>query len=404
MPKTIFYNIPAHGHINPTLALVTELVRRGEQVLGYNLEAFRSKLEGAGAVFRPYPLSKEPEPGQTAGNPFVTIVEILRTGAAMLSTLIAAARAERPDYIIYDSMAPWGKQVAEVLGVPAIASCSVYFVGSRNFSAFPRDWAIMSQTLAGLPTMIVKSFEYRQVAAQIKKQFGVNSPALLDFFTNPGDLTLIYTSRYFQVGADRLDDTFKFVGPSIGTRLPETDFPFGFLDGGPVIYISLGTIFNDHPKFFRACLEAFGNGSYRVVMSTGQKIHAKDLGPIPGNFLVRSHHPQLDILQRAALFLTHGGMNSASESAWFGVPMIVVPQIGDQHFVAQQVQQLGAGLRLATAQVTASSLRATAERILADQTYRQHAQTIGDSFRASGGYMKAADEILSFVSRAPARL
>jgi UDP:flavonoid glycosyltransferase YjiC (YdhE family) len=56
-------------------------------------------------------------------------------------------------------------------------------------------------------------------------------------------------------------------------------------------------------------------------MSLGSNVSLEDLGPIPANFIVQASVPQLEILQRAGLFITHGGMNSASEAMYYGVPL-----------------------------------------------------------------------------------
>jgi MGT family glycosyltransferase len=110
--------------------------------------------------------------------------------------------------------------------------------------------------------------------------------------------------------------------------------------------------------------------------------------------------PQLEILRRSALFITHGGMNSVSEALLDGVPVIVVPQVGDQYFVAQRVAALGAGVGLTPAQATPERLRALAAQVLGDGSFRDQAGRIGQSLRQAGGYQGAADEVAAFKARA----
>ena len=57
MSKIVFFCIPAHGHTNPTLGVVRELVSRGHEVWYYSYNIMREKLESAGAVLCPAMIS-----------------------------------------------------------------------------------------------------------------------------------------------------------------------------------------------------------------------------------------------------------------------------------------------------------------------------------------------------------
>ena len=397
MATVLFYNIPATGHSNPSLPLVAEVVRRGVRVVYYNTDPFRAPVEATGAEFRSYgaPYAFEPEPDVAA--PFKAMGMILAASEELLPRLIPAARAEQPDLVIYDSMCPWGKQVAQALGVPTVASSAIMLVTARNFRALPPDPRVQLGLLARLPTVLAGLWRYRRIAGRIRRRLGLPSPSPLDFFGNPGDITLVYTSRLFQVGAHLLDDSFKFVGPSIAPRSDAGDLPPDWLKG-QVIYVSLGTLFNTRPDFFRACLAAFKDTPYRVVLSIGRKIPLDALGPIPPNCLVRPYVPQLEVLPRTSLFITHGGMNSVNESLWYGVPMLVAPQVGDQYVIAHRVAQLGAGLYLDPQRFTPASLRRDAARVLAAPSFREQSAAIRESFREAGGFMRAADEVMTMLA------
>jgi MGT family glycosyltransferase len=129
-------------------------------------------------------------------------------------------------------------------------------------------------------------------------------------------------------------------------------------------------------------------------LSVGRRIAIDSLGTPPANVLVHAHVPQLDVLQRAAAFITHGGMNSVSESLFYGVPVVVIPQMSEQEIVGRRVEELGAGVFLAKEHVTPESLRASVERVLESDRFRAQARAIGDSLSASGGAARAADAIL----------
>jgi MGT family glycosyltransferase len=162
--------------------------------------------------------------------------------------------------------------------------------------------------------------------------------------------------------------------------------------------VSLGTLFNARPGFYRDCFEAFRGSDYDVVMSIGNEIGAESLGPPPSNVVVRSYVPQLEVLHQASAFVSHGGMNSVSESLYYGVPLVVVPQMGEQEMIANRVEQLGAGIRLDRDRITPDILREATARVLREPGFRQGAARIQQSFREAGGVGEAADAIRSLAA------
>ena len=119
----------------------------------------------------------------------------------------------------------------------------------------------------------------------------------------------------------------------------------------------------------------------------------------PANVRVMPFVPQMEVLSRASVFVTHGGMNSANEGLWCGVPMVVVPQRGDQFLVARRMAELGAGIAIMPAEVTPARLRDAVGRLIAESSFRERARALGASLVAAGGPARAADEILEAVSR-----
>src|SRR3712207_1664174 len=108
MSTVTFYNLPSHGHINPTLPLVAELSRRGEQVIYYATEAFREKITSTGATFRDYGPSYDLDTTTDLGGPFGLMARSIETTESILPALLEQARADRPDYLLVDSICVWG--------------------------------------------------------------------------------------------------------------------------------------------------------------------------------------------------------------------------------------------------------------------------------------------------------
>lgn len=398
MSTICFFLIPAVGHVNPALPLLRALVARGDRVICFNTPEYREKLEQTGAEFRPSHIAYNFAPPQGTLAPFKAMGLILNESAHVIPQHLAETRALAPDLILYDSMCPWGKQIAQLLNVPAVCSCSIMYAGWINFRSWPRN-TDLSRGMLRSPFRVARDIlRYQQTAQRLRRTLRVTSPSFMDFFSNPGDLTLLYTSRYFQIGGELFDDTFKFIGASVEPRRDAPPFDFAWLGDAPLIYVSLGTIFNDRPDFFRACIHAFGNTSYRVVMAIGKNIRPDAFGLVPENICMAEYLPQLELLPRASVFITHGGMNSVSEAAWYGTPMLVAPQVGDQVFIAHQITKLGAGEQMDSHIVTPDQLRADLERVRGNPRYRQGSRKIGDSFRAAGGIPKALADLDAFLS------
>ncbi len=390
MQPLVFFSFPAHGHVNPTLPVVRELVRRGEQVVYFATDAFRTAVEACGAQFFAYPGAleiPEEEPG-----PFdriaATLEALLRMSGAVLDEQLEHVRSLEPAVILHDSFSPWGKFVAERLGLPAVVSVPSILVNQEivsRYGANPESDAGLSREWFERVNSLCSAFAQRHGVARLAPD---------QWLQVYGDLNLVYTSRLFQPRADLFDlDRFRFLGASIGPRPDDPAFPFHMLGRDPLVYISLGTIYGDRARFFAMCVDAFRNSPWKIVIAVGRR--SQPSGPVPYNFIVRPYVPQLEILQRATAFVTHGGMNSVSEALYFGVPLVLAPQGADQFWIAGRVAELDAGLVLER-DAEPADLRESVQRVLDDQRYSQAATRIGESLRSAGGCAKAADEIIAF--------
>jgi MGT family glycosyltransferase len=161
----------------------------------------------------------------------------------------------------------------------------------------------------------------------------------------------------------------------------------------------MGTLFNTDLLFYRTCFAALGAETFQVILSVGTGTRVEDLGAVPKNFVVRQQVPQLRVLERATAFVTHGGMNSVSESFYFGVPMVTIPQMSEQEIVSRRVEELGACAFLRKTDVTAERLRDAVRKVCGDSAYRSAAAKVRESFIAAGGVQRAADAVMQFTGR-----
>ena len=161
----------------------------------------------------------------------------------------------------------------------------------------------------------------------------------------------------------------------------------------------MGTTFNANPEFFDACFDAFAGSEWQVVLSIGTSVDTSTLVRIPDNFLVRTHVPQLEVLEHTGVFVTHGGMNSVMAAIYYGVPMVVVPQQPEQAMTAARVAELGLGVALEPGQVTAGALSDAVATVSGDAGYRSRVAHMRQAARDAGGYLRAADVIQQFGHR-----
>ncbi len=395
MAKYIFLNIPAHGHVNPTLAVVQELVARGDEVLYYVPEEFRQTIEATGATFRPYEsMLSNPQMPADQGQNFANSMpfRLANESAAVLPQVLESIREEQPDCVLYNMMCLWGRIAAQSLHIPAVLLRPTYALG--DLSRMPAFRNFMNGAQMG---------EFLQRAnaklAEVCQTYSIPPFGIQELFSGSEPLTLVFIPREFQPGGDTLDERLVFVGPAIQPRPDTSGFPLDKLTGKTTLYISLGTVFNNQADFFNMCFEAFEDKDWQVVLARGKKVDPAQLHPTPANFLVAPYVPQLDVLQHAHAFVTHSGMNSTMESLYYGVPMVALPQMPEQMMTAQRIQELGLGIELDKNTVTVETLRTAVERVMDDPTFRTNAQEMQQKVRNAGGYKKAADAIEQYVAK-----
>ncbi|KQL39227.1 glycosyl transferase family 1 [Bacillus sp. FJAT-25509] len=395
MARVLFINGGSEGHINPTLGVVKELVSRGEEVVYFSIESFRDRIEKTGATVRTIDEQKFIKAFLLGGRTHLLerINGLLHTAEIVIPSVLEQIKGEHFDYIIHDSMFGCGRLIAQILKLPAINSCTTFAQTEETFDK------MMEKQLKNIPEEIIKPIndEFNRLSLNIKKKYGVEINSSYEVFCNPAPLTIVYTTRAFQPGGESFNNTYKFVGPSIGSRLQQETFDLSTIKSKSPIYISLGTVFNRSIDFYKLCFEAFGHSEHSVVLSIGKQTNLDDLGIIPQNFIVKQYVPQTEVLKFTKLFITHGGMNSTSEGLYYGVPLIVIPQSADQPIIAEQIAKIGAGLQLQTQNLSPIQLREAAEDVLSNRSsYIKVIDSIKKSIREAGGYNQAVNEIFHF--------
>lgn len=380
--KVLMISLPFTGHVNPTLGIARGLVKAGHDVSFVLSENWNDAVSKTGAKFIPYnnfpakPTSLELRK-QSFKSAYETAYEI---GAKF-------------DVIVYEMLFFLGKNLADRLGKPSV----------RLFSTFALNDDIVNRFVntGGLLMGLFKSKQIRKWITNMLVGSNIsieNNDLLSEIVGNSPDLNFVFTIKEFQVCNERFsEDKYKFIGPSISVR-DNTSFLDLHSLTQPLIYISLGTMVNNVTTFYKRCISAFRSEKVSVVMSIGNKVKLGDLGKIPDNFYIHSFVPQLQVLEKADLFITHGGMNSVNEALYYGVPMVVLPLATDQPTVADRVVELGLGRRFLDKLPSEKEIRQNALSVLADKSIKERTENFRYLTQQSKGVSYAVKEIEKYIN------
>ena len=392
--RIFWFCIPAHGHTNPSIEVVRELVRRGHDVRYYSFEDFRAKIEETGADFVPCdrfltPIDAKTEKRLRKVSTTEMSIRSFETTASMDATIARDVETLRPDLVVSDSACFWGKLTAIKYGLPMVCSTTTFAFNEQSSQYMKLSAAELADMILGLPRLTHAMKKLRPLGYRVKSPLDIVR-------SKPDEDTIVYTSRGFQPCAESFDSAhYRFVGPSLRPVEPREK------TGRPLVYVSLGTVINDHPDFYRNCIEALRGQDVDLLISCGTAFDPAQLDPLPENAQVAQSVDQLDVLSRTGLFITHCGMNSASEGLVLAVPELLFPLTSEQWAVARRVAETGAG-RLLSKETAASpeALRAAILDALADETLREAAARMREDLRSCGGAKAAADFIEEVAAKA----
>ncbi|WP_329079511.1 macrolide family glycosyltransferase [Streptomyces niveus] len=384
-----FFNFPAVGHVNPTIGVVEELVKRGHRVTCTVTDHFAPIVKAAGAepvgydsVFGDFyraPLTAEENAGEG--------LRCLDESTSLVEQVAPFYEENRPDVIVHDFMA-WGARFfAAKNDIPLIRTYPVF--GANEHFSLREKFPVAELSDPQIMEAVRK-------LAGVLPRFGL-APDPMGFLSHIEKLGLIFLPREFQYAGETFDERFVFTGPCIAERPYQGTWQPASADR-PVLLISLGTSARGWPEFFTTAIEAFGDSEWDVLITVGEHTDPAGLGPLPANVDVRRYAPQLDVLRHAKLFITHGGMNSTMESLNNGVPMVVVPQTSEQRANAQRVEELGLGRRLAKEDVTVRSLREAADQVTGDASVTDRLRATRERMRSVDGPAVAADAVEAYLA------
>ncbi len=402
---------PGTGHINPMTALAHSLQLRGHQVVIFGIADTEARVRAAGIEFcrigaedhPPGTLQKldEEMAGLTGIAAFrFTLARVRNSARMVLRDGPEAVRAANIDALLVDE-AEFAGNVADHLGLPWISIALIPpLLPDDRFPPFYFSWAGGQDRLSRLRNRLAIRLLLR-IAAPIFKEINVQRNAWgLKPLSEPEDglsplaqITQLPRALEFEFGGANAAG-LHYTGPFLhAQQRPSTEFPWDRLDGRPLIYASLGTLQNGCEPVFRAIADACAGLDAQLVISLGAGLDGARLDKLAGDPVVVRYAPQLEILKRTALVITHAGINTVLESLSEGVPMVTIPLGNDQPGMAARVKARGAGVVVPRRRLSAARLRKAVLLVLQEPRYREAAQALQRAIQQLDGPGRAADLI-----------
>ncbi|NEP00563.1 MAG: glycosyltransferase [Symploca sp. SIO2E9] len=407
---------PSTGHLNPMTTLGYELQKRAHQVTLFGIVDTKPKTLAAGLEFRGIAKLEFPtgalrqcytKLGQMSGLAALryTINLLREFSAVVLRDAPGAIREAQIDVLLVDQASPEGGTIAELLSIPFISVCNAIVLNREygvpphwtHWDYHPTCWAHWRNRAAyqlfdllGLPVI--------KLIAQYRREWNLPS------HTSPGEYfsklaQLSQQPAEFEFPRQYLPECFHFTGPyhSRASREPVA-FPEQKLTGQPLIYASMGTLQNRLIEVFDKIASACVGLDAQLVISLGGSVNPDSVSQLPGSPLVVNYAPQLELLQKATLTITHAGLNTTLESLSNGVPMVAIPIANDQPGIAARIAWTGVGEVLPLAQLSVPRLQTKIKQVLSGDSYHKNAIRLQEAIGRAGGVTRAADIIEQVVS------
>ncbi|MEJ3655788.1 nucleotide disphospho-sugar-binding domain-containing protein [Actinomycetes bacterium KLBMP 9759] len=401
MSRVAMVVAPLHGHVNPALGTAAELVRGGHRVTVHLPERFRAAAEGVGADLSAC-ADPSPPPWAATDDPlerFAGVPAVLADAArSVVPDVLEALAADPPDVLAYDQLSVAGRLVADRAPGRVVQLCTTYVAG-------PAWSPWRTPEFAAVPRLAAAGQAWAAAVAELAERFGTPRLEVADLLAGTDRPTVVFVPRVLHPAAATYGERFTFAGPALRPPMPGDAAELAALDlpaDGPVVYVSMGTLFGDVNGLDEVCVAAFDATPWDVVLALPGATAGRR-----GAVRIRRSVPQLGVLRRSTIAVTHGGMGSVLEALAADVPLVVVPRVPEQEITANRLVALGAAVRLDPADLSPPRLRDAVDRVAADATIRRAVDRLGHAVRSSGGAAAAAAAIIrpgggaSGVTRSP---
>src|ERR1700730_9744150 len=408
--KIGFISLAIPGHFNPMSALARQLQSRDHDVVMVSLPMCEPLARAANLPFisfgeKEFPNDKSAEILETLsrlkgeeGLRF-TIDAIAQVTHLKWRTFPKLLSANGIDALVLDDCDFYSAVVPIYLGMPyAILSHALHFDFSGYTPLGVYGWGHENthearrrnrQGVTKFTQMLIRN--NAELIAEVEK------PGIKPNWEDPSSLFaglswITQCPREFDFESSHWPKQFQHTGPfHDGKGRPELDFPWDRLTGEPIIYASMGTIQNGNPEVFRTMAAAVAKNGAQTVISIGNVLRPEQIGPVPQNAIVVNHAPQLELLKKASVCITHAGFNTVLEALTQGVPQVAIPVTHDQPGVAARKAAHQTGVVTSLEKLTVSNLATLVDEVLNNSIYRENARKFQQTIAKTNGLSRAAD-------------
>ena len=411
MAKFGAFCFPGTGHLNPMTALAHSLQLRGHQVVIFGIPDTEAAVRGAGIDFHPigardYPIGTlkrlDQQLAQLQGIAALrfTLKRIRSSMQVLFRDGPGAVCTTQVEALLVDE-AEFAGNVAELLGLPWISLALIPpLLADDRFPPFWFGWAAGQDSLSRLRNRVARHLLLSMAAPiftdvnQQRREWGLKPYARPEEgLSKLAQITQLPAALEFKING-KMPVGLYYAGPFLRTKQRlVVDFPWDRLDSRPLIYASLGTLQNGSEAIFKKIAEACASLDVQLLISLGGGLDPTELGTLVGDPLVVRFAPQLDILKRAALVITHAGLNTVLESLSEAVPLVAIPLGNDQPGVAARLKARGACVVVSRHRLSSARLRHAVVLVLQDAKYREAAQALQRALQQLNGPEYAADVI-----------
>jgi zeaxanthin glucosyltransferase len=403
--KIAFVTVRVPGHLYPMTTLARGLQARGHDVVCIAVPDAESLVRNAKLPFTPYCEREFPlgsihstlrEMSKLQGTAALTraVGSVADTLKAALKNLPDALNKTRAEAVVLDQVQIGLELVPMRMQIPYVhVSNALHFDFSGNTPFCVYDWpfdptpAGISRNKDGLQRFMRLYEPVLEVGRSYAKEVGLDIDWNDPFATISKKAWLTQVPKEFDFPSVHWPPQFHHTGPyHDGQGRAEITFPWDHLTGEPLIYASMGTLQNGLESVFSAIAEAVGTRrGYQLVMSIGSSLDQTKIKHLPPNAIVVNHAPQIEILKRASLCITHAGLNTALESLAQGVPMVAIPVSLDQPGVAARIDYTKTGVFVSLTHMTVPQLTVLVDEVLDDPEYFENAERIKQVIADSHG-------------------